>query len=199
MKINLREFIEPEPSGLKSFEKLLDANHPEKPTERGFERLMSGVKAGCKIEQFRNGAEKPQSVQELIETACQSVGMRSVDLAARLKVNSRQWAAIMNHAQPPQELPVAAYATISRMFRVGFAALESAIRGSYRLFLQSSAPTMHVRFAQSSVSSRSTKNYSKSLAKAFTELRSKSKIYRQNDDFDSALHAFLTDLSTCIR
>jgi hypothetical protein len=193
MKINLREYIEPGNQRLDAFEALIDNHAGRGCTEDGFARLMKMVGAAERLQSFRDGEVAPQSLKELADAVCGACALSKTALTKALRITVQRWASVVNHARMPQHLPPQAYVRLASLCGVGYGAIESAIRGSYRLFLARS-PEMHPRFALSSRPRKPGSAYARGVREAYRELQDKSRAHRRMSDCDALLAGYLTEV-----
>jgi hypothetical protein len=193
MKINLREYIEPSNQQLDAFDALIDSHAGRGCTEDGFARLMKRVNAAEALQTFRSEEAAPQSIKELADAACGAFALSTTGLTKALRISVQRWASVVNHARMPQKLPPQAYVRLASLCEVGYGAIESAIRGSYRLFLARS-PEMHPRFALSSLPRTQGRDYARGVREAYRELQDKSRAYRRRSDCDTLLTGYLAEV-----
>ncbi|MBD3242653.1 MAG: hypothetical protein GF331_18830 [Chitinivibrionales bacterium] len=197
MKVDLRKYLPPSREQLDRFERALHATEGGSPPEGPFKRLMGGVKAAARLDRFRDGTETPASLRVLIDTINEAYGIEEPDMVALLAVAKGIWRKALSGRVEPYRIAAEHYARLAREFGLHYTVIKGALLGSYRLFVQRNLDT-HVRFARASTRSRRREGYSRELALAFEELRTKSATHRQALAGDGAMERFLEELEQCM-
>ncbi len=189
MKTDLRTYLPPSAADLNELETALEQPCGHEPSEEGFERLMAGVRACRELERWRSGAQAPSSLREMVATLARAHGVSEDEVGEGLPVGQRVWHRVLAARAEPWRVAARGYSILARRFGVRAEALKQAIRGTYQTFMQQS-PGAHAQFARSNSRSRVRKEYSKQLAVAFEELRTKAAAHRAASSGDEQLHQF---------
>jgi hypothetical protein len=197
MKSDLRKYMPPTQAELDELEAALSEGPIHDVPEEGFRRLMAGVDASRRLHAWRSGAQTPMSLRELVETLACAHGLSTEAISRSMPGGVRSWRQVLASKAEPWRIATHAYAALAGRFEIGLTTLKQAIMGSYRAFMQQSL-RVHAQFARSSFRSRNQKDYSKQLAVAFDELRTKAAAQRAATHGEERIHRFLDELDQCM-